>query len=137
MNKSDIIDIVSKVGGLDKKTSKKVVDAILENMKFSLFKGESINLSGFFSLKSIIKKSRNCRNPQTGEMVTIPSKKSAKFKLSKEFENTLNGIAPKKKTPKPFDKEKYDKLNQELNECISNEDYETASIIRDKLNKMV
>lgn len=43
MNKTQLVDLVAEKGGLSKKTSKKVVEAVLDGIVGSLAKGEKCN----------------------------------------------------------------------------------------------
>ncbi len=83
MNKNDIINTVAKKT-LTAKQAKEIVDYIFEIIKDELINNSNkVVISSFGTFEPKITKSRIGRNPKTGETVEIPSKKTIKFKLSK------------------------------------------------------
>ena len=73
-----------------KKDLKKFTDIILNEIKRSLKKGERVELRGFGVFSTNIQKSRISRNPQTGEKIHTPEKRTIHFKMSKELFKKLN-----------------------------------------------
>jgi len=91
MTKIDIIQDVYEKLGFSKKDSANIVESVFEIMKDGLARGEKIKISGFgnFSVKG--KKSRRCRNPQTGSEIEISARKVLTFKSSQVLRKALNG----------------------------------------------
>ena len=87
MTKAELIDKVAQKADLTKKDAAGAVNAVLETIEETLKNGDGIVLSGFgtFSVKE--RAERKGRNPQTGEEITIPAGKSAKFKAGKNLKN--------------------------------------------------
>ena len=87
MTKAELIDKVVQKADLTKKDAAGAVNAVLETIEETLKNGDSIALPGFgtFSVKE--RAERKGRNPQTGEEITIPAGKSAKFKAGKNLKN--------------------------------------------------
>ncbi|MBN2569980.1 MAG: HU family DNA-binding protein [Deltaproteobacteria bacterium] len=87
MTKTELIDEVAQKAGLAKKDASGAVNAVLETIEEALKNGDGIALTGFgtFSVKE--RAERKGRNPQTGEEITIPAAKSAKFKAGKNLKN--------------------------------------------------
>ena len=82
--------IYKKYPNFYKKDLEKFFNIILEEIKYSLKKGERVELRGwgvFFVKKQI---SRNSRNPKTGQIIFTPEKKSINYKMSKELFKKLN-----------------------------------------------
>ena len=63
---------------------------ILEEIKYSLNKGERVELRGFGTWSTHIQKSRISRNPRTGEKVNTPEKKTIHFKMGKDLFVRIN-----------------------------------------------
>ena len=73
-----------------KKDLEKFTNIILNEIKRSLKKGERVELRGFGVFSTNIQKSRISRNPQTGEKIHTPEKRTIHFKMSKELFKKLN-----------------------------------------------
>ena len=73
-----------------KKDLNKIVDIFFKEIVQTLKKGDSVEIRSFgrFSIRNY--KSRIGRNPKTGEKISVPSKKSIRFKMSKEMFKNLN-----------------------------------------------
>jgi integration host factor subunit beta len=89
MKKSDVTTMLSKELNLSLKKSAEVVDFVFEKMRDSLKNGKRIEVRGFgtFFVKSY--KPRKGRNPKTGAIVDVPSKKLPFFKMGKEIKRKL------------------------------------------------
>ncbi|MBD1164705.1 integration host factor subunit beta [Pelagibacterales bacterium SAG-MED13] len=73
-----------------KKDLKKFTEIILNEIKFSLKRGERVELRGFGMFSTNIQKARISRNPKTGEKVHTPKKRTIHFKMSKDLFKNLN-----------------------------------------------
>ena len=73
-----------------KKDLNKIVDIFFKEIVQTLKKGDSVEIRSFgrFSIRNY--KSRIGRNPKTGEKISIQSRKSIHFKMSKEMFKNLN-----------------------------------------------
>ena len=73
-----------------KKDLNKIVDIFFKEIVQTLKKGDSVEIRSFgrFSIRNY--KSRMGRNPKTGEKISVPSRKSIHFKMSKEMFKNLN-----------------------------------------------
>lgn len=84
MNKDEISRRVYEAhGGLAYADARKIVDLILNTIKRRLAGGEKVLLSGFGSFAVRRRKDKKGVNPQTGQSITIPGRKTVKFKPSK------------------------------------------------------
>ena len=89
--------VYTKLGGFSKKEAADLVDLIFELMKETLGRGETIKISGFGNFVLRDKRERQGRNPQTGEPITISSRRVLTFKPSQLLKQALNadqGAAP-------------------------------------------
>ena len=73
-----------------KRDLKKFTNIILNEIKYTLKRGERVELRGFGVFSTNIQKARISRNPKTGEKVNTPQKKTIHFKMSKDLFKILN-----------------------------------------------
>ena len=73
-----------------KKDLEKFFNIILEEIIFSLKRGNRVELRGFGMWSTHIQKARISRNPKTGEKVNTPEKKTIHFKMAKELFQKIN-----------------------------------------------
>ena len=73
-----------------KKDLEKFTDIILNEIKFTLKRGERVELRGFGVFSTKIQKARISRNPKTNKKVNTPEKKTIHFKMSKDLFKILN-----------------------------------------------
>jgi DNA-binding protein HU-beta len=90
MNKSELVEAISNETGLTKTKSNEVVNTIVKTISESLAKGDKVSLTGFGTWSTNDRPERKGRNPKTGEEITIPSKRVAKFKPGNELTKTVN-----------------------------------------------
>lgn len=89
MNKSQLVEQISKKSSLSLKDSHAALNAFIDVVGDSLSKGEPISLVGF---GSFIVRNRNARtgiNPRTKEEVQIPASKVPAFKAGKSLKDKL------------------------------------------------
>ena len=73
-----------------KKNLEKFFNIILEEIIYSLKKGDRVELRGFGMWSTHVQKARVSRNPKTGEKVNTPEKKTIHFKMAKELFQKIN-----------------------------------------------
>ena len=73
-----------------KKDLEKFFNIILEEIKYSLKKGDRVELRGFGMWSTHVQKARISKNPKTGEKVNTPEKKTIRFKMAKELFQKIN-----------------------------------------------
>ena len=73
-----------------KKNLEKFFNIILEEIKYSLKKGDRVELRGFGMWSTHVQKARVSRNPKTCEKVNTPEKKTIHFKMAKELFQKIN-----------------------------------------------
>lgn len=83
MTKQGLIYAIATRTGLSNANSQKALDAILDNIKAAMNKGENVQLLGFGTFSVDERAAREGRNPRTGETMTIEAKKVVKWKASK------------------------------------------------------
>jgi len=73
-----------------KKDLEKFFNIILEEIKYSLKKGNRVELRGFGMWSTHLQKARISQNPKTGEKINTPEKKTIHFKMAKELFQKIN-----------------------------------------------
>jgi integration host factor subunit alpha len=91
MLKADIVATVCRTLGLPKKDSETAVEMVLGLIKENLERGEKVKIPGFGTFVVREKKARRGRNPQTGEEIEIPARRSLSFKPSVSLKKAING----------------------------------------------
>ena len=90
MNKSELVDAVSKNSGLTKLDSEKIINSFVSVMEETLGKGEEVILVGFGSFSVKKTAGRSGRNFKTGAAIDIPPRKSVRFKPGKNLKDSVN-----------------------------------------------
>lgn len=90
VTKADIVDVVASGTGLTKLETEAIIEGFLRTVIDSLKEGKSIEIRGFGSYKVRKKRSRQARNPKTGEKVFVPEHYVPAFKFSKDFKDIVN-----------------------------------------------
>lgn len=91
MTKSELIEkIVESNGMLNLKVSEIVVNTIFDSIEEALRSGDKVEIRGFGSFTIRERLGREARNPKSGEVVRIPSKRTPFFKTGKELKERVN-----------------------------------------------
>jgi len=90
MNKSGLIEVLSKEINLAKKKAEELVDVVFNTMSQSLINGERVEIRGLGSF--VVKQYDGYlgRNPKTGEKIQIPPKKLPLFKVGKDLKERVD-----------------------------------------------
>lgn len=92
MTKAELVEtVVENINGLTKKQTEVIVNTIFDSIKDALARGDKVELRGFGSFKIRQRRSREGRNPKTGEMVQVPAKRVPFFKAGKELKVRVDG----------------------------------------------
>ena len=68
----------------------KIIEIILKEIKETLQRGEGVELRNFGTFRANVQKASIRRNPKTGEKVSVPKKRTIKWKMSKYLFKKLN-----------------------------------------------
>lgn len=82
MNKTELIEAISKDTNLSKSDAKKALESFMSTVAKTV-KKSPVQLVGFGTFKQIKRKARKGINPATQEKIKIPAKVVMKFKVSK------------------------------------------------------
>jgi DNA-binding protein HU-beta len=91
MRKADLIAAVAEEQGLTYVKAEEAVNEILETIKETLARGESVILRRFGSFEVRAKGPREGRNPKTGEHAEIPARRVVRFKAGSHFKAAVGG----------------------------------------------
>jgi integration host factor subunit beta len=94
--KHDLIVDVSKTTGLTQADTKIVVEELLETIAKNLEGGKNIEIRGFGTFYTRVRKPRPARNPKTGEVVPLLKRVVPLFKYSNEFKGSISEALQKK-----------------------------------------
>ena len=95
MTKADIAEIIKINTGFSKKESAELLETVFEVLKDTLETGEHIKIAGFGKFVVKQKADRRGRNPQTGEALTIESRRVLTFKPSNILRDAINNECTK------------------------------------------
>jgi integration host factor subunit beta len=70
-----------------------VLDVVLSAMTDALARGERIEIRGFGTFATRVRKTRLSRNPITGGKLEVPAKRVPYFRASKDLQEMLNAHA--------------------------------------------
>ena len=90
MTKAEIVEKIMAGTGLAKKDSAEMMETVFSIMKSTLEQGENLKLAGFGNFQVKQKNDRRGRNPQTGESITISSRRVVTFKPSAILREAIN-----------------------------------------------
>lgn len=90
MKKAELVEAVAEKAGLTKADATRAIEALFDEIKGVLVKGDKITIPGFGTFSVTERAARDGRNPQTGATVKIAASKAAKFKSSSTLKEALN-----------------------------------------------
>jgi nucleoid DNA-binding protein len=92
MNKDSLINIIAQKQCIKKAETKKIVEAVFEEIQRVISSGEEYHHWGFGKFVLATRKSRKIHNVADGTLKMLPEKKNIKFVPSREFNKFLNYI---------------------------------------------
>ena len=90
MNKSQLIESLAKEESLPVRKAEEVVNTVFGEMETALIRGERVEIRGLGSFKVKEYDGYKGRNPKTGEMIKVASKKLPFFKVGKELRERVD-----------------------------------------------
>jgi integration host factor subunit beta len=90
MNKSQLIEALSKKENLPIKRAEEVVNTVFGDMEKALIGGERVEIRGLGSFKVKQYDGYKGRNPRTGEVIEVAPKKLPFFKVGKELKEKVD-----------------------------------------------
>jgi DNA-binding protein HU-beta len=91
MRKQDLVKSVAGKTNMPEGQVSNVVQATFDAIRDSLAGGEEVTITGFGSFRISERGAREGRNPQTGERITIPPRKSPSFRPGTQLKRAVGG----------------------------------------------
>ena len=91
MTKKDIVESIKDLG-MTGQGARRVVDMIIDIIKAELAAGQKVQISGFGSFDTKLRRGRSGRNPKTGEKIKIPSKRVVVFNSGKNLKDAMDSL---------------------------------------------
>lgn len=90
MKKSDVVEAVMKVAGIEtKKQAEMAVDGVFDTIVKTLGRGEEVAITGFGTFKVAKRAARMGVNPKTGEKIQIAASTKPKFRAGKVLKEAV------------------------------------------------
>lgn len=89
MNKTELVERVSKITEGTKKEAEKYTNAVFEAITEALKDGDKVQLIGFGNFEVRDRAARKGRNPQTGKEIEIAASKAPAFKPGKQLKEAV------------------------------------------------
>jgi DNA-binding protein HU-beta len=109
MNKEELVSTIANDTNLTKKDINTVLDSTLKSIQSALVNSEKVTLVGFGTFEPKDRAAREGRNPKNGDVIHIPAKKVAVFRVGKSLAEAvmssgnkvtqIKKAVAKKKTP--------------------------------------
>ncbi len=91
MTKSELItQLMTNNEVLNKREAEIIVNSIFNSIGQALVEGDRVEIRGFGSFTVRERDAREARNPKSGEIVSIPAKKTPFFKTGKELRERVD-----------------------------------------------
>jgi DNA-binding protein HU-beta len=91
MTKAELVAAIADGAGLNKTQAAAALQSFVDAVSASLKKGDDVRLVGFGTFKAVNRAAGTARNPRTGETVTRPASKTARFQVGEGLKSSLNG----------------------------------------------
>ncbi len=89
MTKNELIEKVAKKANLTKRAAADSVNVTFDLIGECLVRGEKVVITGFGTFLVRSRAARRGRNPQTGEVIQIPTKKTPGFTAGKSIKRKI------------------------------------------------
>ena len=90
MNKTELVSaIYENLEGITKKDIALVVDVAFEQITQAMVNGQEVAIYQFGKFVPVEVGERECRNPQTGEAITVPKHRTQKFKAAAHLKQAV------------------------------------------------
>lgn len=90
MNKAELIEYIANNAGLNSKAeAARALEAMIDAVRRTLKKGDSVSLIGFGTFAVTKRAARTGRNPRTGAAIKIKAAKIPKFRPGKGLKDAI------------------------------------------------
>jgi DNA-binding protein HU-beta len=91
LNKKELVAMIAEIKGGTKKDAEASYDAVFEAIATALQNGDDVSVSGFGAWEVREREAYVGRNPQTGEAIDVPAKKTVVSSVSPKIKELVNG----------------------------------------------
>lgn len=91
VNKKQLISTIAERTNVSKLDVKEVIETVLDEITKQMVGGKEVRLVGFGTFQVRKRVSREGRNPQTGDKITIPSTLTPSFLAGKALKDAVKG----------------------------------------------
>ena len=96
LTKTDLITKINLLLKIEYEEAVALVNAFFEEIRLTLEHGENVKLSGFGNFEVRVKPDRPGRNPKTGDVYLIPSRRVVGFRSGQKLKARVATSRPKK-----------------------------------------
>jgi DNA-binding protein HU-beta len=89
VNKAELIEHMANNADLNKAQAGRALDALIDAVRRTLKKGDSVSLIGFGTFAVTKRAARTGRNPRTGAAIKIKAAKIPKFRPGKGLKDAI------------------------------------------------
>jgi len=89
VNKAELIEHMANNADLNKAQAGRALDALIDAVRRTLKKGDSVSLVGFGTFAVTKRAARTGRNPRTGAAIKIKAAKIPKFRPGKGLKDAI------------------------------------------------
>ena len=97
MRKREFIDLVSAQTGLTKRDSERAMDAVFQNLRLLLSRGDRLVVRDFGTFAVKDRAPRTARNPRTGQAIPVTAWRGLAFRPAKILKHQIAAGAPDKR----------------------------------------
>ncbi len=90
MNKTQLTSRLAEKTGMTRAQASEALNGVINIITEQLKDGDKVTMTGFGTLSVTEKASRVGRNPQTGQPITIPARRVARFKAGKNLKDIVS-----------------------------------------------
>jgi DNA-binding protein HU-beta len=90
MTKNELAERIAESADLGVGQARNVVDTVIDTISDELARGGEVALAGFGKFSVSHRAARQGRNPATGQTISIPASKAARFSAASALKKRLN-----------------------------------------------
>ena len=91
MTKPELVRNIAGTAGVTQTAAESVLDAFCDAVQTAVAAGDEVRVPGFGKFWQKTRKARQCRNPQTGEMIDVAETRVPAFTAAQRFKDVVVG----------------------------------------------
>jgi len=90
LQKAQVVEAIADSTELPKTTVSRVLDGLWETVEKSLQEEDGgVQLTGYVTISAVTRRARNARNPKTGAIVKLPTRRAVRVKLGTKLKKMV------------------------------------------------